>query len=279
MQNYLKVAVSIAALFGMPHAVSAAQLGKAGTEFQDCPECPVMVVLPQQSFWMGSPDTETGRSANEGPLRRITINYGIAMGKYEVTFAEWDACIADGGCDGKHAKDEGRGRGDLPVINVDWNDAQAYAQWLSKKTGHTYRLPSEAEWEYASKAGSSTTYSWGDTASHAHANYGMDTCCGGFVIGPDEWEVSAPVGRFLPNPFGLHDLSGNLWEWVEDCWDPNPATGPVDGGPRRDGDCGLRIMKGGSWASMPVRIRASFRDAYTPGDYGEFIGFRVARSN
>ncbi len=249
----------------------------AGTEIQDCPECPVMVVMPEQSFTMGSPETETGRSKNEGPQQTVSIEGGVAIGKHEVTFAQWDACVTDGGCT-HQPDDNGWGRSNRPVINVMWTDAQEYVSWLSAKTSRTYRLLSEAEWEFAAKGGANTTYSWGNLASHEHANYGMDECCGGHTEGRDAWsEVTAPVGSFPANPLGLHDLSGNVWEWVEDCWDESHTDRPANGVARLTGNCDLRIMKGGSWASMPVRIRASFRDAYPVNDHGIIIGFRVAR--
>ena len=269
--------VFAAALVSTAHAQQAS-LPKPGTEFQDCAICPKMVVLPQQSFMMGSAPSEKGRSKNEGPQRKVTIAYPLAVAKFEVSFDEWDACLADGGCREHRPEDEGRARGSLPVIDVDWFDAQAYASWLTEKTGVKYRLLSEAEWEYAARAGADTKYSWGAEASHDHANYGQDECCGSFVKGRDKWDLTSPVGSFPPNPFGLHDLLGNLWEWVEDCWHDDPSTGPTDGSPRLDGECNLRIMRGGSWASMPVRIRAAFRDAFGPEDRGNIIGFRVARS-
>ncbi len=279
MRRFTSILTLAAALLGA--AAAQAQnptLFKPGTEFRDCAECPVMVVLPKASFMMGSPEEEKGRSKNEGPQRKVTIAYPLAVGKFEVTFDEWDACLAEAGCRGRRTERQGKERGQRPVTHVDWNDAQAFVKWLAAKTKMKYRLLSEAEWEYAARAGASTQYTWGAAPDRARANYGMDECCGGFVSGSDVWELAAPVGSFPPNAFGLHDLHGNLWEWVQDCWDENPATGPIDGGAREAGDCGLRIMRGGSWASMPVRIRAAFRDAFGPSDNDNFIGFRVARS-
>lgn len=274
--KFLVVGFIAAALAGCAANVSA-PVPAAGTELQDCPECPVMVVMPAQTFVMGSPESEQGRSKNEGPQLTVAVVPGLAISKHEVTFTQWDACVADGGCE-RYANDNGWGRGNRPVINVMWYDAQAYALWLSAKTLKTYRLLSEAEWEFAAKGGANTTYSWGTTASHEHANYGTDECCGGHVEGRDLWlESTAPVGSFPANALGLHDLSGNVWEWVEDCWHESHDGRPPDSSPRLTGDCNLRIMKGGSWASMPVRIRGSFRDAYPPGDRGTIIGFRVAR--
>jgi formylglycine-generating enzyme required for sulfatase activity len=257
---------------------AAPPLPATGTEFRDCAECPPMVVLPRENFTMGSPDSEDGRFPNEGPLHKVRISYALAVGKHEVTFEEWEACVADGGCDGHLPDDEGGGRGKLPVIDVDWFNAQAYAAWLSKKTGGKYRLLSEAEWEYAARAGAVTTYWWGPKANHEYANYGRDECCGGFKSGRDQWDMTSPAESFPPSKFGVHDMLGNVWEWVQDCWDESHADRPATGQARETGDCNRRIMRGGSWASMPVRIRAAFRDAYPPHDRGTIIGFRVARS-
>jgi formylglycine-generating enzyme required for sulfatase activity len=236
-----------------------------------------MVVIPAGTFSMGSPDSEAGRTEEEGPQIRIRVA-SFAAARHETTFAEWNACVDDGGCGGHRPHDEGRGRGDLPAGNVTWHDAQAYAAWLTKKTGRPYRLLSEAEWEYAARAGATTQYSWGAVASHDYANYGTDECCGGHVAGADRWLYAAPVDSFPPNAFGLDGLLGNVWEWVEDCWNPDLASQPKDGSARKTGDCRRYVMRGGSYNSMPVRIRAAFRDAYPPEDHDIFIGFRVARS-
>ncbi len=279
---YTSFASILAAALVLTACVTSEQnrdLTEAGQEFQDCPDCPIMVVMPVQTFRMGSPDSEEGRSKNEGPQQSVTISPGLSISKHEVTFAQWDACVADGGCE-TVPDDNGWGRGDRPVIDVMWYDAQAYAAWLSAKTQKNYRLLSEAEWEFAAKGGGDKTYSWGAVASHDHANYGTDDCCGGRIAGRDRWlEITAPVGSFPANQLGLHDLSGNVWEWVEDCWDESHEGRPADSAARVDGDCNLRIMKGGSWASMPVRIRGAFRDAFPPNDHGTIIGFRVARAD
>lgn len=270
--------VVLSVLAFSPATHGASTLFKPGTAFKDCSDCPEMVVLPRQAFVMGSPASEVGRSANEAQ-RKVTISYPLAVAKFEVTFEQWEACLADGGCGGHYPRDEGRGRGTMPVTDVNWFHAQTYVKWLSQKTGAKYRLLTEAEWEYAARAGADTAYAWGDTASHMHANYGSDECCNGFTSGSDQWELSAPVGSFPANRFGLHDLSGNLWEWVEDCWAESPAAGPVDGSARLMPGCELRVMRGGSWASMPVKIRAAHRDPNHPADRAEFIGFRVARTD
>ena len=290
MQNFLTLAVATLLLV-LASAAHATPLYKAGTEFKDCADCPVMVVLPQQSFMMGSPDNEPGRESFDGPQRKVTIAYGLAVGKFEVTRAEWQACLQEGGCTrvpreecraelGCTAKpDDSIDRGTFPVSDVNWNDAQTYVKWLSVKTGETYRLLSEAEWEYAARGNTSTTYSWGDKAARKFANYGMDSCCGPFASGEDTWELSSPVGNFPANGFDLHDMAGNVWEWVEDCWNENPATGPIDGSAREKPECRLRIMRGGSWASLPQRMRPAFRQGTGAGERDNYIGFRVARSN
>ena len=247
-------------------------------EFQDCKVCPRMVVVPAGSFDMGSPASEKGRSSNEGPVHKVTIANPFAVGKHEVTFEEWDACVADSGCRQYKARDHGYGRGNRPVIDVTWIHAKAYAIWLSEKTGKKYRLLSEAEWEYAARAGSKTTYWWGPTASHEYANYGKDKCCGAEIRGRDQWEMTSPAEAFPPNPFGIHDMLGNVWEWVEDCWQETYDATPRDGSPTKDGDCNRRVMRGGAWSSMPVKIRPAYHDAYPPDDRGEFIGFRIART-
>ncbi len=247
-------------------------------EFRDCDICPPMVVVLPGSFDMGSPASEKGRSSNEGPVHKVDIAYRYAVGKHEVTFAEWDACVADGGCRQYKARDHGLGRGNKPVIDVTWIHAKAYTIWLSGKTGKEYRLLSEAEWEYAARAGTKTPYWWGPAANHEYSNYGKDKCCGSEVRGRDQWEMTAPVGSFPPNAFGIHDMLGNVWEWVEDCWQETYDVTPRDGAPTKDGNCNVRVMRGGAWSSMPVKLRVAHHDAYPPDDRGEFIGFRIARS-
>lgn len=268
--------LSLAACAAAPTTPKGAAV--AARSFQDCPACPPMVMLPAGSFLMGSPASEEGRSDNEGPQQKVQVA-AFAVARHETSFAEWDACVADGGCDGYRPGDRGWGRGDLPVMDVTWHNAQAYAAWLSRKTGKKYRLLSEAEWEYAARAGASTQYSWGAVASRDFANYGQDLCCGGHVAGRDTWLYTAPVDSVPANAFGLHSMLGNVWEWVEDCWEESHAGRPADGAARTTGDCNRKIMRGGSWSSLPVRIRAAYRDAYPPDDRDSIIGFRVARSN
>ena len=241
-----------------------------GTTFRDCEACPEMVVVPAGSFMMGSPASEKGRSDFEGPLHRVTIPAPFAVGKYEVTFAEWDACEAAGGCSGFVPSDSQWGRGGRPVINVSWQDAEAYARWLSQRTGEPYRLLSEAEWEYAARAGSQTRYAWGDAMGRGRAN--CDGC-------GSRWDntSTAPVGSFSPNAYGLHDMPGNVREWVSDCWNDGYAGAPADGAAWLQGDCERRGVRDGSWNHHPAVLRSAVRYWYRIDRPSPMLGFRVAR--
>jgi len=233
--------------------------------FRDCPECPEMVNIPAGSFMMGS----TNGSSDKQPVHRVEIS-AFAIGKYEVTFEEYDEFCKATGHD--KADDRGWGRGRRPVINVSWNDAMAYAQWLSQKTNKTYRLPTEAEWEYAARAGTETNYWWGDTASHEYANYGKDECCDGLIQGKDQWEFTAPVGSFEQNPFGLHDMHGNVWEWTcsayTDSYNGSEITCDMT-------DEVLRVLRGGSWYNNPGWVRSASRSWYNLFTRIYFTGFRL----
>jgi formylglycine-generating enzyme required for sulfatase activity len=257
---------------------------KAGQVFRDCPDCPEMVVIPAGTFTMGSPTSEEGRLDTEGPQRKVTIARAFAVGKFEVTFEEWDACLAAGGCK-YNPDDQGWGRGRRPVIGVSWDDiTKEYLPWLSRKTGKIYRLLSEAEWEYAARGVTSastpsTRYWWGDQASREYMNYGKDRCCGGQKEGRDQWEHTAPVGQFPANPFGLHDMHGNVSEWVKDCWHGSYQGAPSDGSAwdTPDKDC-ARGVRGGSWYGDPQHLRSAFRLLqYRDIRYIDF-GFRLART-
>ena len=230
-----------------------------------------MVFVPAGSFTMGSPDA----GETEQPEHRVTIPAPLAVGKYEVTFAEWDACVRDGGCEGYRPPDHSWGRGRRPVIEVTWGRAKAYTEWLSRKTGREYRLLSESEWEYVARAGSTTDYWWGDDPGEGRANcYRCE----------DRWEKTAPVGSFEPNAFGLYDVHGNVWEWVADCWKANYHGVPSDGTdwqPPSYEICSAHVIRGGSWNDWATVLRAGFRN-YDNLTFGSFkqdeIGFRVARS-
>lgn len=242
-----------------------------GEVFRDCGECPQMVVVPGGRFTMGSPGSEEGRYGDEGPQHRVTIP-AIAVGVYEVTFAEWEACVSAGGCGGYRPNDWGWGRGSRPVINVSWEDAQAYVSWLSRRSGFLYRLLSESEWEYVARAGTTTRYWWGDSVGRDRANCGE---CGSGWDG----EMTAPVGSFSANRYGLHDVSGNVWEWVEDCWHGDYVGAPSDGSAwTSGGDCSLRVLRGGSWSNYPRDLRSASRLRTSAGLRLAFSGFCVSRT-
>ncbi|ANP47541.1 formylglycine-generating enzyme family protein [Candidatus Viadribacter manganicus] len=248
-------------------------------EFDDCEGadwCPRMVVIQGGSFVMGSPSEEAPRWDDEYPQHLVTVP-GFAVGKFEVTFNQWEACVRAGGCTSNpQPSDEGWGRGDLPVINVSWSDAQEYVRWLSQATGENYRLLSEAEWEYVALAGAELP-ALGEAARDS-ANLGKESYggFGGDAQGADRWLVSAPVGSFAPNAFGVHDTMGNVQEWVEDCYNGTYDGAPTDGAAWTSGDCSLRVMRGGAWSSVHNEVRASSRTSYSAGS-GD-TGFRVARS-
>ena len=245
-----------------------------GKPFRDCAECPEMVVVPAGSYRMGSPSGELGRDDDEGPVHEVTFGAPFAMGVYEVTFAEWDACAHAGGCPRGQliAVDRGWGRGRRPVISATWNDAQAYAMWLSRKTGKRYRLPSESEWEYAARAGTATAYSWGDRVGVNLAN------CDGCGSRWDD-DSTAPVGSFAANPWGLHDMLGNVWELTQDCWNGNYRGAPADGSAWESVACAKRVVRGGSWDDPPSYLRAAQRGRVTARHrIMEVHGFRVART-
>ena len=238
--------------------------------FWDCEGCPEMVIVPAGVVLMGSTDSESDRDRNEGPVHRVTIAQPFAVGVYEVTFAQWDMCRRDGGC--SHApKDSGWGRGSRPVMNVSWHDAKEYVRWLSRKTGKGYRLLSEAEWEYVARAGTKTRYWWGDEVGHGQAN--CDGC-------GSQWDDdrTAPVGSFAANAFGLYDVHGNVWEWVEDCWHGGYAGAPSDGSAwTAGGNCEYRVLRGGSWYNGTTFLRFAHRYRYTAGYQNYNLGFRVTR--
>ena len=254
-----------------------------GLPFRDCPICPKMVEIPPGSYTMGTtrgPD----RFANEGPARVVAIQYPIAVGVFEVSFEEWDACRRDGGC-GRHIPDEGRGRGKLPVANATVNDAKKYTNWLTARTGRTYRLLSEAEWEYAARAGTPSERHW-DSVEYqcAHEN-GADAAAQrerndwtGVADCNDEHVYAAPSdeARFLPNPWGLYHMLGNVSEWTDDCWHPNYMDAPIDGSSWKLGCQPGHVARGGSWFHRPRAVRAPTRLSYDPEAGRADLGFRVA---
>lgn len=234
-----------------------------------------MVMIRGGSFVQGSPASEPESLARERPQRTVNVP-AFAMGQTAVTFAEWDACVADGGCS-HNPSDEGLGRDDPPVFNVSWNHAQQYVTWLSNKTGQDYRLPSESEWEYATRAGTTGRFNTGDCVTTDQANFlGLipATGCptGIFRSRP------VPVASFAPNAFGLYDTHGNVWEWVEDCWNDDYAGAPTDGSAWMSGDCGRAVLRGGSWNTAGWIVRSASRNTFLRDDRFNTTGFRVARS-
>jgi formylglycine-generating enzyme required for sulfatase activity len=298
-------------------AVSASSVKEAprtvqrpGGVFQDCPECPRMVVIPAGEFAMGSPASEAGRGLDEGPQRQVQIAQPFALGRSEVTVAEFRRFAEESGYKTEAERDtraQGQGCSGFiytdpqpvtswrspgltqadshPVVCVSWNDARAHAQWLSKKTGKRYRLPTEAEWEYAARAGSTGARYWGDDPVQAcrYANVADQSRFQTWGFGQkhectDGHYFTAPVGGYAPNRFGLYDTIGNVWEWTEDCYNASYAGAPADGAAWLSGDCAQRVLRGGSWSTVPRFARSAARHK-NPADYRDNLtGFRLART-
>jgi formylglycine-generating enzyme required for sulfatase activity len=263
-------------------------VSERGETFRDCTLCPAMVKIPPGKFTMGSPESEDGHQASESPPRLVTFTKPFAIGQYEITIGDWDACVKDGDC--KHRiKDEGWGRDKRPAINVSWEDiTKQYLPWLEKKTGRAYRLPTEAEWEYAARAladgDAATSFSFGNRAEEicSYAN-GADATAkeqsggGSGADCRDGYATTAPIGSFKPNKFGVYDMHGNVWEWVEDCWSESYAEAAADGSARVTSDCGSRVVRGGSWNSDVPKLRSAARGWNQPSGRNRSIGFRVVR--
>jgi formylglycine-generating enzyme required for sulfatase activity len=282
---------------------------RPGSLFQDCADCPRMVVVPAGEFSMGSPAAEAGRGVDEGPQRQVAIAQPFALGRGEVTVAEFRRFVEEAGyrteaerdaraqgCSGfiyeaggqpvTSWRNPGLAQADShPVLCVSWNDARAYAQWLSKKTGKRYRLPTEAEWEYAARAGTASSRYWGDDPVQAckYANVADQSRIQTWGFGQkhectDGHYFTAPAGGYAPNRFGLYDMLGNVWEWTEDCWNASYAGAPADGTAWTTGDCAQRVLRGGSWSTVPRFARSAARHK-NPADYRDNLtGFRLART-
>jgi formylglycine-generating enzyme required for sulfatase activity len=255
-----------------PYVLSAAkeQALKPGDAFKECArDCPEMLVIPAGSYTMGGP------TENEQPQHTVAFAKPFAVSKYELTFADWDACVAGGGCNGYKAADQGWGRRQRPVVNVDWDDAKEYAAWLSQVTGKAYRLLTEAEYEYAARAGTTTAYHWGNGIKLNGQAMANCSGCG------SKWDgdQTAPVGSFSPNEFGLYDMLGNVWEWTEDCAHGNYNSAPTDGSAWiADGDCSNRVVRGGSWYDSPEFLHSAYRYWLASHSRSYILGFRVART-
>ncbi|MFN0315511.1 MAG: formylglycine-generating enzyme family protein [Burkholderiales bacterium] len=256
-------------------------------EIKDCGVCPELVVVPAGQFMMGSNSNESSLP-DEKPAHLVKIAKSFAVGKYEVTFDNWHACVSGGGC--RQADDEGWGRGNRPVINVDHAAAKAYASWLSRKTGKRYRLLSESEWEYAARGGTVTAWYWGSIeegigipAGCLYANTHDQSSKTNrpdyaWLAHPceDGYTYTAPAGTFKPNPFGLYDMLGNVAEWVEDC-EASYKDAPADGSAAVANDCEARVTRGGAWMHGPTWVRSAFRHPQTPGYANYTVGLRIAR--
>jgi formylglycine-generating enzyme required for sulfatase activity len=249
---------------------------KVGDSFKECTDCPEMIVVPGGFFTMGSRGDEKDRRNDEGPRHQVAILRPLAVSKFEVTFNEWDTCVRSTGCASYRPPDNGWGRDRQPTINVAWYDAQRYVAWLSRITGKTYRLLSEAEYEYAERAGTQTAYPWGDSIKLNGAAMANCNGCGS----PWDKKQTAPVGSFPPNAFGLHDMAGNVWEWTEDCYHNSYDQAPTNGSAWTAGDCSSgRVVRGGSWFASPGELRSAARSGpIGAGGRGPIFGFRVART-
>jgi formylglycine-generating enzyme required for sulfatase activity len=319
-QLICKIGLLIAAII-ISISISAQNTFKPGQTFRDCSNCPEMIVIPGGTFTMGSPENEPRRNPIELTERKVTIRQ-FAAGKFDVTVEEWAAFTAETnrptvqGCswsgfkDGTLKqwesnpkaswKDPGFTQGNnYPVVCVSWYDVQDYIKWLSQKTGKKYRLLTEAEWEYAARAGTTTRYHWGTEASHEYANYGADSGWTSLAFGRDKWLYNSPVGSFPPNAFGLYDMNGNVMQYVEDCFSDSYAQLPSDGSAYKEdvqlkmasplewmngtSSCSSRIIRGGDWNNPPRMIRSASRNwtparGYTLENYRSAgLGLRVAR--
>jgi formylglycine-generating enzyme required for sulfatase activity len=238
-------------------ASQMAPMASPGQTFKDCAECPEMVVIPAGRFLMGSPEGEPGRDRDEGPQRWVDVPR-FAIGKFEVTQGQWQAVM---GSNPSRFNECGL---NCPVERVSWNDTQEFLRRLNQRTGENYRLPSEAEWEYAARAGTATAYSWGDRFDGNRVNNSSRT---------------VRVGSYPANAFGLHDMHGNVWEWVQDVWYDNYAGAPSDGSAwMSEDDQARRVLRGGSWGNLPRGLRSADRGRGTPDERDILTGFRIART-
>ena len=255
------------------HAVGPHSL--AGTEFRDMTGSPLMVVIPGGGYMMGSPVNEVGRAKTEGPAHRVRIPAPFAVGKHPVTFREWDV-FCELTQSAYRPSDNGWGRGEMPVVNVSWEDSNAYCDWLANATGHSYRLLTEAEWEYCCRSGTVTRFFFGDTISTEQANFN-----GSAHPLPGSANLlrrrTTAVGQFAPNGFGLTDMHGNVSEWVQDPWHEDYQQAPSDGR-SRNGIASRRVLRGGSWFDYPQHIRSAHRAWAVPSERAKNIGVRVCRS-
>jgi formylglycine-generating enzyme required for sulfatase activity len=304
------VSVSLAARPSCPLSAAEERALKPKDSFKECDTCPEMVVVQSGSFTMGSPASEPGRYDYEGPQHTVTINRQFAVGKFEVTVDQFAAFVKETGYDagskcwtfeaGKFDERDGRSwrnpgypqQGSHPAACLNWDDTNAYVGWLAKQTGKEYRLLREAEWEYAARSttnpGSGPRYSFGeDENAMCRFGNGADQTAKETVRGTYQWmffscndgyAYTAPVGSFSPNGFGLHDMYGNVWEWIQDCYHDSYKGAPADGSAWTSGGCGRRVLRGGSWYYFPGNLRSASRVGYASDYRRDVNGFRVART-
>jgi formylglycine-generating enzyme required for sulfatase activity len=248
--------------------------------FKDLDVGPEMVVVPAGSFMMGTSASEIAALKEEfgddwhdaeGPQRRVAIKVPFAVGRFAITYDEWDAAGLS------HRPTDLWGRGRRPVIKVSWEDARTYARWLSETTAKTYRLLSEAEWEYCCRAGTTTPFWWGNSISTTQANYNGNTAFGGGSRGQHRSQT-VRVDSFEPNPWGLYQVHGNVLEWCEDNWHENYEGAPLDGSVRSGGDASQHVLRGGSWFGFAEQLRSADRLSGLTDERHDFIGFRLARA-
>lgn len=268
-----------------------------GQAFKECRNCPDMIVLPPGQFMMGSPADDPDREEDE-PQQRITIARPFAMSRTPVTWDQWESCVRDTWCAGA-AIDEALklgldgepnpdyrdyGRGNRPVVGVSWYDTQHFVGWLNWKTGEddAYRLPSDAEWEYGARAGTTTVFPWGNEIDYDYGNFGRrEAGLGGHAEGRDQWvDETSPVASFPANAFGLYDMHGNVFEWTEDCFEPDRANASTDGSASKEGNCANRVFRSGTFLSNPYMQRSARRGAPYPATLRgrNYLGFRVAKT-
>lgn len=296
--TFKSVAIAAAVVLAAP-ALAQDASRELGERWRDCEGCPEMVLIPAGTFVMGSPDSESGRYEREGPVREVVIPEPFAISVYEVTRGEYarfvratnylggSSCLVNEGHGwelhtGLDWEDPGFPQTPRhPAVCISWDDASAYVEWLTQRTGIDYRLPSAAEWEYAARAGTSTPWYWGDNVDmQCHYANGADVASGfPWSTGCDDgYTKTALVGLFRANAFGLYDMLGNAWEWVQDCFNWSYEHAPTTSDPWEEGDCANRVMRGASWASTPTYLRAAHRGGEQTTFRSDYTGFRVVRS-
>ncbi len=250
--------------------------------FRDCDDhCPEMALVPPGEFLMGSGPSEEDAKVNEEPRHAVEIAYPFAVGAYEVTLAEWEACVNEGGCSSVPLDRHKRpGNGKRPVTHVTWHEAKTYTDWLSGRTGMDYRLPSESEWEYVARANTTTLYHTGQSITSEQANFDgrYDWRHSGALTADIYMGRTLEVGSLVGNAFGLYDIHGNASEWTLDCYNSHYNGAPEDGRARGTGNCARRVVRGGSWKDKPLDIRSARRHANVPDERSSKIGFRVMRT-